>query len=75
MPDNLHPPTREIYVRHTDTSGKSHVMSHLVWHADKFIDSLKDAAQKVNAGTEGDLPRMADAEQITQEQYQKERCK
>lgn len=44
----LHPPTREIYVRHTDTSGNSHVASHFVWDADKFIGELKAAAEKVN---------------------------
>lgn len=73
MPENLHPPTREIYVRHTDTSGKSHVMSHFVWDADKFLASLKEAAQKVNADVKGDKPRKAGAEQITKEQYLKEK--
>ena len=74
MPENLHPPTREIYVRHTDTSGKSHVMSHFVWNADKFVSGLKEAAQKVNADVKGNGPRKADAEQITHEQYLKERA-
>ncbi len=75
MPDNLHPPTREIYVRHTDTSGQSHVMSHFVWNADKFIAELKEAAQKVNDDQQPGKPRKAAAEQITHEQYLKERTK
>ncbi|MBX3653238.1 MAG: hypothetical protein KF686_03575 [Ramlibacter sp.] len=64
-----HPPTREIYVRHTDTAGKSHVMSHLVWDAEKFIASLKTAAEKVNADQKPGDPRKANAEQVTYGQY------
>lgn len=73
MSENLHPPTREIYVRHTDTSGKTHVASHFVWDADKFIGELKAAAEKVNQDQKSGLPRKANAEQITREQYLKEK--
>lgn len=71
----LHPATREIYVRHTDTNGAFHVMSHFVWDADKFVAGLKEATSKVNEAQKPGEPRKANAEQITHEQYLKEHTK
>lgn len=67
--------TREIYMRHTSVDGTSYVASHVVWDADTFIAARQREAAKLNAGQKGNEPRMAAAQQITQEQYLKERTK
>jgi hypothetical protein len=64
---------REVYVRHTSTDGKSHVVEHRVWDAKLFIASQVAIADKLNAGVEGDGKRLAKAEQITRDQYMSER--
>lgn len=69
---------RDVYLRHTSTDGKTHVMQHRCWDVDRFIASQQEAARKVNAdAAANDPPKPAKAkvEQITQEQYRKERSK
>lgn len=64
---------RDLYLRHTSADGKSHVMQHRVWDADLFIASQEQAVGKVNADQKGDAPRKAAVQQITKDQYLKER--
>ncbi len=65
--------TRYIYMRLTDIKGKSHVSQHLVYDAERFVASQKDAARNLNDEVKGDQPRLAKAEQITEEQFNNER--
>jgi hypothetical protein len=64
---------REVWIRHTSTDGQSHVFEHRVWDAERFIASQQAAAQKLNADVKGDGKRLANAEQITRNQYLTER--
>lgn len=57
--------THDVYARNTDKDGKRFVSCHRVWDGDRFFASLQKAAAK-DGGT---------AEQITHEQYMKERTK
>lgn len=67
---------RDIYVRHTAGDGKSHVQCHRVWDAARLIASLQSAAAKEAARARADgKPAKHAAEQITEEQYIKERSK
>ena len=68
---------RTIYMRHTSAEGKSYVNEHRVWDADKFIASQQKAADSVNAdhAKKHGAPGKAKAEQITQDQYTKEKTK
>jgi hypothetical protein len=75
MNANLHPPTREIYARITGVDGNTYVSSHLVWDANKFIEAQQKAAADANAKQPAGQPRKAKAEQITEDQYLKERTK
>lgn len=70
----LHPSSRYIWMRHTATDGASYVAAHLVWDADKFIAEQTEAVKKVNADAKPGTPRLAKVEQITEEQYSKERA-
>lgn len=70
-----HPDTREIYLRHIGPTGESYNASHFVWDADRFIASQQAAAAALNADQKKGAPRLAKVEQITQEQYTKERTK
>lgn len=64
---------REVYVRHTGADGSHHVVEHRVWDAELFIASQEQAARALNDEVKGDGKRLAKAEQITREQYQRER--
>lgn len=66
---------RDIYMRHTSVDGKHHVVQHRVWDAERFISSQQQAAQKVNSEHKGESPGRAAVQQITQDQYLKERRK
>ena len=57
---------RDVYARHTDKSGSSYVQTHRVWDAEKFFETRAAEAAK-----EGGKAR---CEQITQEQFRKERA-
>lgn len=65
--------TRDIYLRHTATDGKSYVAEHRVWDAERFITAQQRAAADVNAKQKTDQPGKARVDQITKEQYRKER--
>ena len=60
-----HTSARDVYLRHTDKDGRSYVREHRVWDADKFI-----ASQLGHALKEGGK---AFVQQLTREQYNKER--
>ncbi len=63
---------RDLFMRHTDTNGHSWVQCHRVWNAQRFIAAQAAAAAQLNAAVKGDAPRLAKAEQITEEAYRKE---
>lgn len=64
---------RDLYLRHTDTNGKSTNQMHRVWDADKFLASQQDEATKQNTKVKEGAPRLAKVEQITRETYRDER--
>lgn len=57
--------TRDVFARHTGKDGSSYVEQHRVWDADLFFN-----AHRAHAAKEGGK---ADIQQITEEQYRKER--
>jgi hypothetical protein len=59
--------TRDVFARHTDKDGIAYVEQHRVWDADLFF-----AAHRAYAAKEGGK---AGIEQITEDQYRKERSK
>lgn len=72
----LEMPGRDIFMRHTNTDGKAYVMNHRVWDAERFIASQQQAVAKLNADARQanpPKPALAKAEQITDDQYRKER--
>lgn len=69
---------RDVFLRHTDTEGKKRVELHRCWDAERFIASVQAAAEKVNADHRAATPpkpALAKVEQITEDQYRKERVK
>lgn len=68
---------RDIFLRHTATDGKSHVLLHRVWDAERFIAAQQQSAANLNrdAVSQGAKPTacLAKVEQITEEQYRTER--
>lgn len=65
--------TREIFVRHTDCAGKSWNSSHFVWDAARFMAARQTEAANLNEKQKPGDPRKARADQITAEQFNKER--
>jgi hypothetical protein len=57
--------TRDVFARHTDKDGNTYVEQHRVWDADLFFN-----AHRAHAAREGGK---ADIQQITEDQYRKER--
>lgn len=57
---------RDVYARHTGKDGNSYVACHRVWSAERFF-----AARAADAAKEGGKAR---CDQISQEQYRKERA-
>lgn len=64
MPENFTP--RDVFARHTSKDGNSYVSRHRVWNAERFF-----AARAAEANKEGGK---ASCEQITENQYMKERA-
>lgn len=64
---------RDMFLRHTAGNGRSYVRSHRVWDADKFMAAQKQAAVTLNAEESDPKQRMAKVEQITEDQYLKEK--
>ena len=58
---------RDVYARHTNKEGKSYVARHRVWNADRFFAARADEATKEGG--------KAKCEQITEQQFNKERAK
>ncbi|MES2910573.1 MAG: hypothetical protein V4718_04245 [Pseudomonadota bacterium] len=71
--------TRTIFVRSTDTEGKSYTSEHLVWKtdekdgADLFIAARQKDAADLNAKSKNPNQRKAKAEIVTRETYLKEK--
>lgn len=64
----------DFYYRSIDANGKTVVRETRVWDKDLFVASLQAAAEKENAGRKPGEKRLAGAQQITREQYVKERA-
>lgn len=67
--------TRDLWMRHTDVNGKSYVAEHRVWDAVRFVAARQQEAAMLNDKQTPGQPRLAAAEQITEEQYRKEKTK
>lgn len=65
----------DIYIRHTDAAGRAVVREHRVWHKEAFLAARQGEAKMENEKAPKDSPRLAAAEQITREQYLRERSK
>ena len=61
---------RAIWMRYTSNDGARHVMEHIVWNKDLFIERRTDDARVEARKKPGGK---ASAEQITEEQYKAER--
>jgi len=67
---------RDVFVRHTEGNGRSYVMCHRVWDADRFLAAQVEAAKRLaREAHEKNQPFLHKAEQITEDQYRKERVK
>lgn len=66
---------RDIYMRHADTDGRSYVQCHRVWNADIFVAARNydNGVLNIEARNSG-KPANARSEQITEDQYRKERA-
>lgn len=64
----------DLHLRHTDKEGRSHVQQHRVWDGARFMTAQQAAAANVNADQPADAPRKARVEQITEDQYRKEKA-
>ncbi len=72
---------RDVFMRHTDNEGRSHIFCHRVWICDsgaldRFLTRKYDDVRSTNARamSEG-KPALASCEQITEEQYKANRPK
>lgn len=63
----------DVFMRHTDVNGKKTVMLHRSWDKERTIAARQADAQRENAKQKDGEPRLAKSEQITEEQYLKER--
>lgn len=63
----------DLFMRHTDVNGKTTVQMHRTWDKARSIASREDDAARENSKQKPDEPRLAKVEQITEDQYQKER--
>jgi hypothetical protein len=60
---------RDVYARHTNRDGTTYVTQHRVWDAERFFAARSAEAAKERAKEGGKVS----IEQITEEQYRKER--
>lgn len=63
----------DIFMRYTDPEGKATVREQRVWDKERFLAARQAEADKENARQRVGEPRLAGAQQITREQYLKER--
>jgi hypothetical protein len=72
---------RDVFMRHTDADGRSHVFCHRVWISDsdaleRFLRRKQDEVREMNTRAHLDgKPELARSEQITEEQYKANRSK
>lgn len=66
---------QDLYLRHTDENGRSHVVEHRVWDAETFLTACQRAANKVNEQQPDPAKRMAAVTLATREDYLKERAR
>jgi hypothetical protein len=64
----------DVYARHTARDGSSYVQYHRVWDKDTFFASRQAEAKKLNEEAKPGEGRKAKVDQITEEQYRKERA-
>ena len=66
--------TRDIYLRHTAGDGSTSVREHRVWDAERFLAAQQaEVASLAAKARDEDEPAAFAVEQITHEQYQRER--
>jgi triphosphoribosyl-dephospho-CoA synthetase len=65
---------QDLYLRHTAGDGKSHIVEHRVWDAEKFLNACQRACNKVNEQESDPRNRQASVTMVTREQYQMERA-
>ncbi len=65
----------DLYMRHTDAAGNAVVREHRVHDKEAFIAARKADAERANQDAPPKCSRLASAEQITREQYLRERTK
>lgn len=63
---------QDLYLRHIDGDGRSHIVEHRVWDAAAFITSLQRACNKVNEQEPNPLKRQNAVVMVSREQYLKE---
>jgi uncharacterized protein YqfA (UPF0365 family) len=64
----------DIFMRYTSTDGAVTTASHGVWDKQRFLDARQAEADKENAKARNEGRKaLAKAEQITAEQYRRER--
>jgi len=66
--------THDVHMRYTDANGKTRVQEHRVWDSSLFVAARAAEAKQLNAKEEDPAKRLHYAEQITVEQYRKERA-
>lgn len=64
----------DLFMRYTAVDGKTSVVQHRVWDKQAFLAARAAEAASENGKQKGDAPRMASAQQITHEQYLRERA-
>lgn len=64
---------RDLYVRQTDVNGKASVRMERVWDAERFLAARQRDCEKANNEQKPGEPRKAAIEQITRDQFNKQR--
>jgi hypothetical protein len=66
---------RDLYLRHTDTNGRSNVQLHRVWDVERFLAARQSDAQRLNAGVKDkDAARPACVEVVDRAAYMSARA-
>lgn len=61
--------TYDMYIKHTDVNGNSHIQEHRVWDGEKFFSARAAECEKANAAQKPDQPRRARVLQVNREDY------
>lgn len=72
--DDRMPPTVEVFVRYTNTEGKTHVARHWCWDKELFLAARRNEQGELNldARKKGE-PAKAAANEITKAEYEEEK--